>query len=49
MDEGTAEALEVTEDYLLVPQPPRLVRGFGEVSPHMLLRAGGTGIVLDSA
>ena len=49
VDEGTAEALEVTEDYLLVPQPPRLVRGFGEVSPHMLLRAGGTGIVLDSA
>ena len=49
VDEGTAEALEVTEDYLLVPQPPRLVRGFGEVSPHMLLRAGGTGIVLDTA
>ncbi|MBB3668206.1 adenylate cyclase [Garicola koreensis] len=48
VDEATAEALEVTEDYLLVPQPPRLVRGFGEVSPHLLLRANGSGISLDS-
>ena len=48
VDEATAEALEITEDYLLVPQPPRLVRGFGEVSPHMLLRANGSGVNLDS-
>ena len=48
VDAATAEALEVTEDYLLVPQPPRLVRGFGEVAPHMLLRANGSGITLDS-
>lgn len=49
VDSGTAEALDGNEDYLLVPQPPRLVRGFGEVAPSMLLRAGGAGIVLDTA
>lgn len=49
VDSGTAEALESHEDYLLVPQPPRLVRGFGEVAPSMLLRAGGAGIILDTA
>ena len=48
VDAVTATSLEPDDDYLLVPQPPRLVRGFGEVQPHMLLRAGGTGIVLDS-
>lgn len=48
VDSVTASALERHDDYLLVPQPPRIVRGFGEVQPNMLLRAGGTGIVLDS-
>lgn len=48
VDAVTAKSLEAEDDYLLVPQPPRLVRGFGEVQPHMLLRASGTGIVLDS-
>lgn len=48
VDAVTATSLEPDADYLLVPQPPRLVRGFGEVQPHMLLRANGTGIVLDS-
>lgn len=47
VDADTAAALERSEDYLLVPQPPRIVRGFGEVAPSMLLRASGTGIVLD--
>nr|WP_238385149.1 adenylate/guanylate cyclase domain-containing protein [Nesterenkonia muleiensis] len=47
VDSSTAEALEESSDYLLVPQPPRIVRGFGEVAPSMLLRAGGSGIVLD--
>ncbi|WP_300343455.1 adenylate/guanylate cyclase domain-containing protein [Nesterenkonia sp.] len=49
VDAATAEALESSDDYLLVPQPPRLVRGFGEIAPHMLLRASGTGIMLDPA
>ncbi len=48
VDSVTASALERHDDYLLVPQPPRIVRGFGEVQPNMLLRASGTGIVLDS-
>ncbi|WP_374761103.1 adenylate/guanylate cyclase domain-containing protein [Nesterenkonia flava] len=48
VDDATAAALEDSEDYLLVPQPPRVVRGFGEVQPNMLLRASGTGIILDS-
>ncbi|GAA3284165.1 adenylate/guanylate cyclase domain-containing protein [Nesterenkonia halobia] len=47
VDSVTARALEPDDDYLMVPQPPRMVRGFGEVTPHMLLRSGGTGIVLD--
>ncbi|MDS2172046.1 adenylate/guanylate cyclase domain-containing protein [Nesterenkonia sp. CL21] len=49
VDSVTARALESEDDYLLVPQPPRIVRGFGEVQPHMLLRAGGTGIVLENS
>ena len=48
VDSVTAAALERDDDYLMVPQPPRIVRGFGEVQPNMLLRANGTGIVLDS-
>lgn len=48
VDSSTAEALEDSPEYLLVPQPPRVVRGFGEVMPSMLLRASGAGIVLDS-
>lgn len=48
VDSSTAEALEMSPDYLLVPQPPRIVRGFGEVMPSMLLRAQGEGIVLDN-
>ncbi|WP_328821799.1 adenylate/guanylate cyclase domain-containing protein [Nesterenkonia haasae] len=49
VDSSTAEALEVSQEYLLVPQPPRLVRGFGEVAPSMLLRAGTGGIALDNS
>ncbi|GAA1180848.1 adenylate cyclase [Nesterenkonia xinjiangensis] len=49
VDSVTARSLEPDDDYLLVPQPPRIVRGFGEVQPHMLLRAGGTGIVLENS
>lgn len=44
VDASTAEALEEHPNYLLVPQPPRLVRGFGEVAPNMLLRSGGHGV-----
>lgn len=47
LDSVTASVLEDEPDYLLVPQPPRLVRGFGEIEPSLLLRAGGSGIVLD--
>ncbi|MDO5493137.1 MAG: adenylate/guanylate cyclase domain-containing protein [Nesterenkonia sp.] len=47
VDTVTAETLD-EDDYMLVPQPPRMVRGFGEVQPHMLLRAGGDGIRLDT-
>nr|WP_051130737.1 adenylate/guanylate cyclase domain-containing protein [Nesterenkonia alba] len=49
VDAATAEALEGRDDYLLVPQPPRVVRGFGEVAPAMLLRTGASSIVLESA
>lgn len=49
VDASTAETLERSPDYLLVPQPPRVVRGFGEVVPSMLLRAQGGGIVLDNS
>nr|WP_246126299.1 adenylate/guanylate cyclase domain-containing protein [Nesterenkonia populi] len=49
VDTATAEALEDNESYLMVPQHPRVVRGFGEVAPSMLLRSGGGGIMLDEA
>ncbi len=48
VDSVTAQALEAAEDYLLVPQPPRVVRGFGEVQPHLLLRAGGSRVVMET-
>ncbi|WP_415859996.1 adenylate/guanylate cyclase domain-containing protein [Nesterenkonia jeotgali] len=44
VDQVTAQTLESNPDYLLVPQPPRIVRGFGEVQPNMLLRGQGAGI-----
>ena len=43
VDQVTAQTLESNPDYLLVPQPPRIVRGFGEVQPNMLLRGQGAG------
>lgn len=49
VDTATADALESNDSYLLVPQHPRVVRGFGEVAPSMLLRSGGSGITLDEA
>ncbi|MGJ9406255.1 adenylate/guanylate cyclase domain-containing protein [Nesterenkonia aurantiaca] len=47
VDQVTAQTLESNPDYLLVPQPPRIVRGFGEVQPNMLLRGQGAGIVTE--
>nr|WP_246836358.1 adenylate/guanylate cyclase domain-containing protein [Nesterenkonia sp. NBAIMH1] len=49
VDTATADALEENDSYLLVPQHPRVVRGFGEVVPSMLLRSEGGGIMLDEA
>ncbi|GAA1146309.1 adenylate cyclase [Nesterenkonia lutea] len=47
VDQVTAQTLETNPDYLLVPQPPRIVRGFGEVQPNMLLRGQGAGMERD--
>ncbi len=49
VDSTTAARLEENPDYMLVPQPPRIVRGFGEVAPSMLLRARGSSIALDNS
>ncbi|PRZ18499.1 class 3 adenylate cyclase [Nesterenkonia sandarakina] len=48
VDQVTAQTLESNPDYLLVPQPPRIVRGFGEVQPNMLLRGQGAGIITEN-
>ncbi|WP_370642710.1 MULTISPECIES: adenylate/guanylate cyclase domain-containing protein [unclassified Nesterenkonia] len=48
VDQVTAQTLDSDPDYLLVPQPPRIVRGFGEVQPYMLLRGQGAGILADN-
>lgn len=47
VDSMTAFALEQDERFLLVPQPPRSVRGFGQVRPSILMRGSGAGLTLD--
>lgn len=39
VDSLTAAALAQDERFVLVPQPPQIVRGFGEIRPSMLLAA----------
>lgn len=47
VDQLTANALTEDEHYLLIPQPPRSVRGFGEIRPSMLLRGSGEDLQVD--
>ena len=47
VDQLTANTLSQDERYLLIPQPPRSVRGFGEIRPSMLLRGSGEGLQVD--
>jgi adenylate cyclase len=47
VDDITAKALGDDERFVLEPQPPQLVRGFGEIHPVSLRHGAGPGIVLD--
>jgi adenylate cyclase len=47
IDSMTASALEHDERFVMVPQPPENVRGFGEIRPVRLTRGLGKGLVLD--
>ena len=47
VDALTAAALGDDERFILIPQPPRLVRGFGEIRPSILMSGSGEGLVLD--
>jgi len=47
VDAMTAMALEDDERFVLVPQPPRMVRGFGEIRPSILMPGSGEGLVVD--
>nr|WP_246858657.1 adenylate/guanylate cyclase domain-containing protein [Citricoccus sp. SGAir0253] len=47
VDAMTAMALEDDERFILVPQPPRMVRGFGEIRPSILMPGSGEGLVVD--
>lgn len=47
VDQLTANVLSDDERYILIPQPPQSVRGFGVINPSMLLRGVGDGIEID--
>lgn len=47
VDQLTANVLNDDERYILIPQPPQSVRGFGPIHPSMLLRGAGEGIEVD--
>jgi len=47
VDSMTASALEHDERFVLIPQEPENVRGFGEINPVRLTRGRGKGLVLD--
>jgi len=47
VDQLTANVLADDERYILIPQPPQSVRGFGPIHPSMLLRGAGDGIEVD--
>ncbi|HJF14265.1 MAG TPA: adenylate/guanylate cyclase domain-containing protein [Enteractinococcus helveticum] len=47
VDQLTASVLADDERYILIPQPPQSVRGFGLINPSMLLRGAGDGIEVD--
>src|SRR6476661_385173 len=47
VDSMTASALEHDERFVLIPQDPENVRGFGEINPVRLTRGRGKGLVLD--
>ncbi len=47
VDQLTANVLADDERYILIPQPPQSVRGFGPIYPSMLLRGAGDGIEVD--
>lgn len=47
VDQLTANVLADDERYILIPQPPQSVRGFGVINPSMLLRGAGDGIEVD--
>ena len=47
VDAMTAAALSRDERFVLVPQPPRIVRGFGEVRPSLLLDGSAQTLLAD--
>ena len=47
VDQLTSSVLADDERYILIPQPPQSVRGFGPINPSMLLRGAGDGIEVD--
>ncbi len=47
VDAMTAMALEGDERFVLVPQPPQMVRGFGEIRPSILMAGAWKGLVID--
>jgi adenylate cyclase len=47
VDSMTASALEHDERFVMIPQEPENVRGFGEINPVRLTRGRGRGLVLD--
>ncbi|WHS27457.1 adenylate/guanylate cyclase domain-containing protein [Auritidibacter ignavus] len=47
VDQMASNALADDDRYILIPQPPASVRGFGEIRPAMLLRGTGEGIEID--
>ncbi|WP_425279284.1 adenylate/guanylate cyclase domain-containing protein [Arthrobacter nanjingensis] len=47
VDQLTANVLSGDERYILSPQAPESVRGFGEISPVLLERGAGRGLVVD--
>ncbi|WP_248123034.1 adenylate/guanylate cyclase domain-containing protein [Micrococcus lacusdianchii] len=47
VDAMTAAALSEDERFVLVPQPPRIVRGFGEVRPSLLMNGSAQPLITD--
>ncbi|MFC7402991.1 adenylate/guanylate cyclase domain-containing protein [Citricoccus sp. GCM10030269] len=47
VDAMTAMALDEDERFVLVPQPPQMVRGFGEIRPSILMPGSGNGLIID--